>query len=71
MDPEEETVDEWGQHREEEKRINKLLNDNDERNMHSQGTKNLIDEIQRFVQENQALDSLDPITHKDAAGRGH
>ena len=27
--------------------------------MHSQGTKNMIDEIQRFVQENQALDSLD------------
>ena len=34
--------------------------------MHSQGTKNMIDEIQRFVQENQALDSMDPISHLDA-----
>ena len=35
--------------------------------MHSQGTKNMIDEIQRFVRENQALDSQDPITRQDIA----
>ena len=53
------------QGKEEENRINAmLLSDQDEKNMHSQGTKNMIDEIQRFVQENQALDSMDPISNQ-------
>ena len=33
------------QRKEEEKRINKILKDNDEKNVQSQGTKNMIDEI--------------------------
>lgn len=44
----------------EERRINKMLREiEEEKNMHSQGTNRIINEIQKIVQQNQAMDSMD------------